>query len=40
MSRQKEKVIAIAALLALAVFPLVASPRIGGEVKNISSSAS
>jgi len=35
MSRAKEKWMALAVLAALALFPLVASPRIGGEVKNI-----
>jgi branched-chain amino acid transport system permease protein len=35
MSRDREKWVALAALVALALFPAVASPRIGGEVKNI-----
>lgn len=35
MSRGREKIVAIIVLAVLVLFPLVASPRIGGEVKNI-----
>jgi len=35
MSRTREKWIALAVLLALALFPAVASPRMGGQVKDI-----
>ena len=35
MSRTREKWVALAALAVLILFPAVASPRIGGEVKNI-----
>jgi len=35
MSRTKEKLVAAAVLIALLLFPAVASPRLGGEVKNI-----
>ncbi|MBV8880621.1 MAG: hypothetical protein JO332_11685, partial [Planctomycetaceae bacterium] len=35
MSRNREKWVALASLVVLLLFPAVASPRIGGEVKNI-----
>ncbi|HLY11529.1 MAG TPA: branched-chain amino acid ABC transporter permease [Planctomycetota bacterium] len=35
MSRKKEKLVALAVLIGLLLFPAVASPRLGGEVKNI-----
>jgi branched-chain amino acid transport system permease protein len=35
MSRSRERIVAIVTLAVLLLFPLVASPRLGGEVKNI-----
>jgi branched-chain amino acid transport system permease protein len=35
MSRSKEKIVALVVLVALALFPAVASPRLGGQIKDI-----